>query len=312
MAEEKQRPEPAGESPPRFSITVPTEIAAALVKLQSDVRGIAKTAENGHFKNTYAPLDEVMDTALPLLTANKLSLMQFPVTIDGKHILHSVLAHESGASMQTSIELLLTKQDPQGLGSAITYERRQTVMAILGLSAKDEDDDGNKASNHLPPPTQAHLDEIAEICKSLKFPDDQVEEKLKRLRTDDQAVLAISDLDKIIAGRAAAIRARKATEHAVTAEVTEEVTELDRISAQALTSRLEALRLQDPANVRAIIRTTTKKPFLKNCTPQELGALADRLDNIESGEEKLPDDWVREEASARVEEQNNELQSQGE
>lgn len=311
MAEEATaKPEPTSASPPRFSINVPAEIAAALVQLQTDVRGIAKTAENGHFKNTYAPLDEVMDTALPLLTANKLSLMQFPVTIDGKHILHSVLAHESGASMQTSIELLLTKQDPQGLGSAITYERRQTVMAILGLSAKDEDDDGNKASNHLPPPTQAHLDEIAEICKSLKFPDDQVEEKLKRLRTDDQAVLAISDLDKIIAGRAAAIRARKATEHAVTSEVAEEITHLDRVSPQALTVRLEALGLQDPANVRAIIRTTTKKPFLKNCTPDELEALANRLDQIESGEEKLPDDWLRGHVTVASDTKPNEPEAQ--
>ena len=37
-----------------------------------------------------------------------------------------------------------TKADPQGMGSAVTYARRYSYMAIIGLAA--EDDDGNAAS----------------------------------------------------------------------------------------------------------------------------------------------------------------------
>lgn len=274
-------------TPPSTTMEIPAEIAKALVALQKEVQGLGKTAKNDHFKNTYAPLDEVMDAALPLLTKNGLSLMQWPITVGTEHFLHSVLAHESGVSMQSDIKLLLTKQDPQGLGSALTYTRRQTVMAILGLSAKDEDDDGNKASNHLPPPTQEHLNQIADICKLLKFPDDIVEKKLKNLRTDDQAVIALNDLDKIMAGRAAAIKAREAAKSGDSIPVDDE----PALSVEAISKRLSALKLKDNATIRQLIKAHTGKTLIGACKLDDLAKLSDVLDRVESGEEKLPADW---------------------
>lgn len=279
-----ETPSPA---PPSTHMEIPAEIAKALVALQKEVEGLGKTAKNDHFKNTYAPLDEVMDAALPLLTKHGLSLMQWPVTVGTEHFLHTILAHESGKSMQSDVKLLLTKQDPQGLGSALTYTRRQTVMAILGLSAKDEDDDGNKASNHLPPPTQEHLDEIAAICKLLKFPDEEVEKKLRNLRNDDMAVLALNDLDKIMTGRAAAIKARQAAAHAQTIPVDDEPV----LSVEAIKKRLTALKLKDNAKIREFIRVHTGKPLIGNCKEPDLAKLDAVLTRIESGEEKLPADW---------------------
>jgi hypothetical protein len=43
------------------------------------------------------------------------------------------------------MQLHLVKQDAQSHGSALTYAKRYSYMAALGLVA-DEDDDGNKAS----------------------------------------------------------------------------------------------------------------------------------------------------------------------
>ncbi|MDI3211789.1 ERF family protein [Arthrobacter sp. AL12] len=275
-------------TPPSTTMEIPADIAKALVALQAEVQGLGKTAKNDHFKNTYAPLDEVMDAALPLLTKNKLSLMQWPITVGTEHFLHSVLAHESGVSMQSDIKLLLVKQDPQGLGSALTYTRRQSVMAILGLSAKDEDDDGNKASNHLPPPTQEHLDEIAAICKSLKFPEEEVDRKLRGLRTDDQAVIALDDLDKIMAGRAAAVRARKAADNAQTIPVGDEPS---HVSTEAIAKRLQALQLRDNATIRQFIKVHTGKTLIGACKADDLAKLDEVLARVESGEEKLPGDW---------------------
>jgi hypothetical protein len=274
-------------TPPSTHMEIPADIAKALVALQAEVQGLGKTAKNDHFKNTYAPLDEVMDAALPLLTKNKLSLMQWPITVGNEHFLHSVLAHESGVSMQSDIKLLLVKQDPQGLGSALTYTRRQSVMAILGLSAKDEDDDGNKASNHLPPPTQEHLDEIAAICKLLKFPDEEVEKKLRGMRTDDQAVLALNDLEKIMAGRAAAIKARQAAEHAQPIEIEDEPS----LSVNSISKRLMALKLKDNATIRMFIKAQTGKTLIGACKPADLAKISDALDRVESGEESLPADY---------------------
>lgn len=274
-------------TPPSTTMEIPADIAKALVALQKEVEGLGKTAKNDHFKNTYAPLDEVMDAALPLLTKNGLSLMQWPITVGTEHFLHTVLLHESGVSMQSDVKLLLVKQDPQGLGSALTYTRRQTVMAILGLSAKDEDDDGNKASNHMPAPTQEHLDAIASICATLKFPKEEVEKKLRGLRTDDQAVIALSDLDKIMAGRAAAIKARQAAENAQTIPIADE----PALSAGAITRRLTSLKLKDNAKIRDFIKVHTGKPLIGACKAPDLEKLDAALSRVESGEEKLPADW---------------------
>jgi len=273
---------------PSTNMEIPAAIAKALVTLQSEVRGLAKTGENDHFKNKYAPLDEVMDAALPLLSKNKLSLMQWPMTIGLDHYLHTILTHETGVSMQSDVKLLLVKQDPQGLGSAITYTRRQTVMAILGLSAKDEDDDGNKASNHLPPPTQEHLDAIADICRLLKFPAEDVDKKLRGMRTDDQAIIALNDLDRIVAGRATAVKARQATDNAAKIDIS---TPEPEDSLKVATRRLKALNLKDDATISKIIRANTGKPFLKNCKPADLDKLFAALDRLESGEDKLPADY---------------------
>lgn len=275
-------------------MTIPPEIAKALVAIQTDVRAMGKTAKNDHFKNTYAPLDKVMDTALPLLTKNGLSLMQWPITVGADHFLHSVLLHESGVSMQSDVKLLLTKQDPQGLGSALTYTRRQTVMAILGLSAQDEDDDGNKASGHMPPPSQEHLDEIASLCKLLKFPPEEVDRKLRGLRTDDQAILALNDLDRIMAGRAAAIKARQAAANAQKVNVDGPDDDVPADTAEQVKKRLESMGFKDNSTIKQFILVVTKKPLLGNCKAPELRLLNEAMDRLDSGEETLPADWIAE------------------
>ena len=57
------------------------------------------------------------------------------------------LIHESGEWIEDTASCPLAKQDPQGLGSALTYLRRYSLSAICGLYA--DDDDGNSASNRV-------------------------------------------------------------------------------------------------------------------------------------------------------------------
>lgn len=268
---------------------IPESIAAALIQLQNEVRALDKTAKNDHFKNTYAPLDEVMDNALPLLAKNKLGLMQWPVTKGDKHYLHTVLVHESGANLQADIELLLVKKDPQGLGSALTYTRRQTVMAILGLSAKDEDDDGNKASNNMQPASPEQIEQITQMCKDLKYPEDAVQRRLRTVRTEEQAVLAIHILNQAVSQRAKKI-ATDATTVPVTTE--DEPAPINRDSQDAVAQRLSNFGFASTKAISDFIRAHTKKPFLKNCGPEELKMLNEVLDRIESGEESLPEDLL--------------------
>lgn len=277
------------------TMTIPAEIASAIVKLQAKVKAMEKTAKNDHFKNTYAPLDEVMDKALPLLAEQKLALMQWPITVGQEHFLHTVLLHDSGTSMQSDIKLLLTKQDPQGLGSALTYTRRQTVMSILGLSAKDEDDDGNKASNHLPPPTPEQIEQITMICKDLKYPEDQIAKRLMTVKTFDHALVAIDKLNQVISARAREIsamdNARKLDIAAGDASSNDEPPAADDKSTGAIVRRLKALNLKDDATINLFVRANTGKPFLKNCKGDDFEKLSLAIDKVTSGVDKLPDDY---------------------
>lgn len=121
------------------------ELAKALVAAQSEFSAVAKTGTNPHFKSKFAPLNEVVQTTSPVLARHKLAVTQFiGATADGRDTLVTILVHESGQSIGSTMLLHLPKNDPQGQGSAVTYARRYAYMAALGLVA-DEDDDANRA-----------------------------------------------------------------------------------------------------------------------------------------------------------------------
>jgi ERF superfamily len=121
------------------------ELAAALNKAQAEFSAIPKGSVNPFFKSNYAALPDVVAVATPVLTKHGLSVSQF-IDHDGTHdTLTTYLLHASGQFIAQSMRLYLVKDDPQGQGSAVTYARRYSFMAVLGLVA-DNDDDGNAAS----------------------------------------------------------------------------------------------------------------------------------------------------------------------
>lgn len=126
-----------------------TELAKALNAFQAELVTVGKSASNPFFKSKYAPLDEIMKRAQPVLTKHGLSIMQLPSSLEGQPALTTIVLHTSGELLQATTPLLLAKDDPQGLGSAITYMRRYAYTAALGIVI-DEDDDGNRASAPRP------------------------------------------------------------------------------------------------------------------------------------------------------------------
>ncbi len=118
-------------------------IAAALMVFHVKVEKIPKDASNPFFKSKYATLSAILDAIQLPLAESGLSFAQFPT---GENGLCTILMHaESGEFLQAEYFMHLSKTDPQAVGSAITYQRRYALAAILGLNI-DEDDDGNKAS----------------------------------------------------------------------------------------------------------------------------------------------------------------------
>jgi len=130
---------------PKMSESI-NELAAALVKVQSQLPAVPKsktvqvaTKSGSKFSYSYAPLDAVWDGCRNLLSENGLALTQTMCHNDSCPCLETVLLHTSGQWISSTLPLVAT-QDPQQLGSAITYMRRYALAALVGIVA-DEDDD---------------------------------------------------------------------------------------------------------------------------------------------------------------------------
>lgn len=130
-------------------------LMAAFLKAQQDFPALVYDAINPAFKARYASLGAVQDAAFPTLRKHGLVVYQHcrtemtdkgPIVYVGATLCHV----ESGEQLTQELGLVPSKQDPQGIGSAITYGRRFVLMTALGLVA-DDDDDGNAASTQPAP-----------------------------------------------------------------------------------------------------------------------------------------------------------------
>lgn len=148
------------------------EIATALCKFQGSVEKVKKEATNPFFKSKYATLSNILDVIRIPLSEAGLSFVQLPID---ENKLTTILMHTSGEWISGTYIMRPTKNDPQGLGSTITYQRRYALGAVLGLNI-DDDDDGNEGSEPSAPKKQRTLnDRIAEAVKEIKSslnPDD--------------------------------------------------------------------------------------------------------------------------------------------
>lgn len=125
-----------------------TKIAPALLKVQKSMGVITKDATNPYFNSVYADINSVLAVALETLNENGISVLQPVSTENGKMQVETMLLHESGEYVSDKFELVLTKQDMQALGSAITYARRYGIQSTLGMRAQD--DDGNASVSRSP------------------------------------------------------------------------------------------------------------------------------------------------------------------
>lgn len=126
------------------------ELASALAKAQSEMRNAEKDASNPFFKSNYTTLAAAWDAVRGPLTKNGLSVVQMP-GYDPTGALHltTILLHSSGQSLQSSLKLTPKDQSPQSIGSALSYGRRYSLMAMVGLASGDDDDDGNAAGGKI-------------------------------------------------------------------------------------------------------------------------------------------------------------------
>lgn len=197
-----------------LSLTVPTrsisiaKLSEALSKAQGDFDHAKKDVKNDFFKSNYADLASVIGAAKKPLAANGLAVIQI-TNFDGtgKMILMTTLSHSSGEWISSVYPINPVKQDPQGIGSALTYARRYSFSAITGIAS--DDDDGNAASGNSPIP-QATAKEVRETSRARNARWSEIKKSLQEAATLD-------DMQTIWAGNYTHIQA-------FGAELTDELT----------------------------------------------------------------------------------------
>jgi hypothetical protein len=119
------------------------ELASALAKAQSEIGSVKKDAANPYFRSVYSTLANVWETVKPALTKQGLSIVQMPGSDERGYYVQTQLMHGSGQWIRSTTYMKPAKEDPQGIGSLISYARRYALQAMV--MACPDDDDGEMA-----------------------------------------------------------------------------------------------------------------------------------------------------------------------
>ncbi|PWE26694.1 hypothetical protein C4N9_20760 [Pararhodobacter marinus] len=176
-------------------------IAAALAAAQAEMGKALKQANNPHFRSKYADLGNVMEACLPALNRHGIALIQ-PAGAEGdERFVETVLIHVSGERLTCRVPLIVSKNDMQGYGSAVTYARRYGLMCMAGIAP--EDDDGNAAANAAPKRDERRastrendgFDPVAAAVAALSGAEtlEQLAERWRAIGGDMQRVQACAD-----------------------------------------------------------------------------------------------------------------------
>lgn len=156
------------------------------------MKSAAKSKENPFFKSHYADLPAVWEACRDALTKNGLAVIQTP-QFEGESVwLETTLVHSSGQWMRSRYPVKPAKNDPQGVGSAITYCRRYALMAMVGVVA-DDDDDGEAAVGRTTGNGQAKAPEPAKRPVAAK-PSDEAKKWAKDAEAAVRACGTLTEL----------------------------------------------------------------------------------------------------------------------
>lgn len=114
------------------------EITAAEAKSEVEVRKKETNAFLYSFK--YADLAACLDVIRKPLSDNGLALIQIPSLLDGGVVqMETILGHESGQSISCTMTMVPDRTGPQAIGTCMSYLRRYSLCAMVGVAQFDDD-----------------------------------------------------------------------------------------------------------------------------------------------------------------------------
>jgi hypothetical protein len=116
-------------------------VCAAFVKAQSEFPEIEKgtTVKVGtKYSYKYAELSDIIKAIRPILSSNKLAVMQEVKSYNEEISVSTLLIHESGQILQSGHVSMKRPEQAKDIGGAITYLKRYSLCAFLGIVAEDD------------------------------------------------------------------------------------------------------------------------------------------------------------------------------
>jgi len=173
------------------------ELVTALAKVQAALKPVSMDGKNPFFKSKYATLHSVWESCRQLLSDNGLALIQIMDTENGNVDVITQLCHTSGQWIRGKLGMIPNKNDPQAIGQIITYFRRYSLGAMLGIVTEEDTDgeigqhrhrddagDGKGATSHgargksgtssPKPMSDAQRKKLFAMCKEKTFSNDDV------------------------------------------------------------------------------------------------------------------------------------------
>jgi hypothetical protein len=145
-----------------------------LNNFRSEVGAIRKDKTNPYHKSKYADINDVIESVRePLSNVGLIDVDTIKKDENGLLWLNTKLVNIDNPEEFLEIEtplLIKDKNNPQALGSALTYCRRYNRVTLLGL--EQEDDDGNTAAgldkNKYPEPKNNSLNKSTQSKETIR------------------------------------------------------------------------------------------------------------------------------------------------
>ncbi len=122
------------------------DLFSSLAQAQSEMPAVCGNKENPYFKERYIDLGDMITASRPSLTKYGLSVLQQILPNDGQMLLHTILSHSSGQWIESRIRIIPPKNDIRTMDSYVTYLRRCSYGALVGIVGANDDDDGEYAT----------------------------------------------------------------------------------------------------------------------------------------------------------------------
>lgn len=127
-------------------------ILEAFIALQAELPVVERDRQNPFFKSNYATYQAIVAVLRPLCAKYALGYRQGLAYVGEHAVWRTTIFNADGEEIVSDIEYRSKSDDPQRIGSTVTYYRRYGLQAAFGIvvAYDDDDDDGNKASGKAP------------------------------------------------------------------------------------------------------------------------------------------------------------------